>query len=165
MLRNFSQFSRVKQLSLLLLAHRLAGRRSRKEREVLEKHFFALDTNQTGRISLEELRKGVAQLSADIDVDKIFVSLDQDRTGRIKYTEFLAAAASDTLPDIASEEDFASTFRQLDADGSGYVTSENLQTVLGGSAPPEEVQHMIAEVDKSGDGRISIAEFMAAMKE
>merc|ERR1719453_511542 len=66
---------------------------------------------------------------------------------------------------IAMHDDLlVQTFKRFDCDNSGYITVDNLRTVLGESLNGAEVEKLIAEGDLTKDGRISCEEFIAYLK-
>ena len=63
---------------------------------------------------------------------------------------------------------FRRLFRRLDTDKSGYITAEDLKTVVTavgaeGEVTEEQIHELIASADKSGDGRVSYEEFVQAV--
>lgn len=64
--------------------------------------------------------------------------------------------------------EFVQTFKMIDKDGDGKITSKELEALLSrvglvGAEPPteEELKLMLSDVDKDGDGCISLEEFGA----
>ena len=55
--------------------------------------------------------------------------MDQDRTGKIRYTEFLAATAAART--VLDERQLKQLFAKLDADSTGFISVENLSSILG----------------------------------
>ena len=58
-------------------------------------------------------------------------------------------------------------FALFDLDGNGYITNDELGTVLrkmGQEPTDEEVEQMIAEIDEDGDGTIDFEEFCELME-
>ena len=76
------------------------------------------------------------------------------------------ALAGDEMKGTLSEEDVAEIkemFKEIDVDGSGSITSEELQKVLKeqGAKLHEAVTHvMVAMADTDGDGQINFEEFV-----
>jgi Ca2+-binding EF-hand superfamily protein len=64
----------------------------------LAKTFEALDTNNNGSLTRDELLVGfTAQMgaaAAEIEVDRIMTSVDMDANGAIDYSEFIAATVN-----------------------------------------------------------------------
>jgi Ca2+-binding EF-hand superfamily protein len=61
----------------------------------LARTFEALDTNNNGQLTRDELLVGfttqMGAVAAQIEVDRIMTSVDMDANGAIDYTEFIAA--------------------------------------------------------------------------
>jgi len=71
------------------------------------------------------------------------------------------------LNKLENEENLWKAFKTFDADGSGFITAEELVLALekyGMSMGKDEVQQMIAEVDSNKDGLINYDEFVAMMR-
>jgi len=93
------------------------GMISRDEAKALPKlaeHFDAIDTNQDGQITREELKAHFQQMRAEH-----WKKLDTDGDGRISKAEAQANA-----PRLAAR------FDQLDANGDGYLTPEELRAAF-----------------------------------
>jgi len=53
-----------------------------------------------------------------------------------------------------------SAFKRFDADHSGYITVDNVQTVMGHAFDAKKAQSLISEADITMDGQISYQEFV-----
>uniref|UniRef100_A0A7S1BAV6 EF-hand domain-containing protein n=1 Tax=Corethron hystrix TaxID=216773 RepID=A0A7S1BAV6_9STRA len=75
----------------------------------------------------------------------------------IEYTEFLGAAiaACGTL----KKEKIAEAFSRIDSNDSKQISVKDLQKILGDSFPVNDLKAMVNEVDKDGNGKISLGEF------
>ncbi|KAK3578506.1 hypothetical protein CHS0354_007758 [Potamilus streckersoni] len=63
-------------------------------------------------------------------------------------------------------EEYREAFNLFDKDGSGHITTEELGVVmrnLGQSPTQEELEQMVREVDKNGNGTVEFSEFVAMM--
>jgi serine/threonine protein kinase len=122
-IERFSSFTRMKRVVLMLVAHTLET--VREHEKSLRDYFLELDSHQTGRITVEELREGLKRLGvkvrtpstardrskakvktesdalsdawsdASVDVEFLFSCLDEDCTGRVRYSEYLAAMTAE----------------------------------------------------------------------
>eukprot|EP00944_MAST-04C_sp_MAST-4C-sp1_P012797 g12797.t1 len=64
-------------------------------------------------------------------------------------------------------EEYTAAFKEIDKDGSGYLSPDELRDVmdmLGEDMNPEELEKIIAEADKDGDGEIDLEEFINMMR-
>ncbi len=65
-----------------------------------------------------------------------------------------------------SEEEIRAQFRNLDKDGNGLVSAQEIRevlTALGDRLTDEDVDEMIRDVDADGDGQVNFEEFLAHM--
>lgn len=65
-----------------------------------------------------------------------------------------------TQPDLQKLKEL---FAKFDADGSGYITTDELGDVLNNAGKPateDELKKMLTELDTDSDGSISFAEFV-----
>merc|ERR1719461_1558733 len=55
-------------------------------------------------------------------------------------------------------------FNQIDVDGDGHITAEELAELFNWTLADQMIVEMIKEIDENGDGVISLEEFKIAMK-
>lgn len=84
---------------------------------------------------------------------------DVDGTNEVKYSEFLAATIE--AHGAIDEEMLAEAFDRIDCDDSGYITVENLATILGSDVPKSYLASIIDDADIKRDKKISYEEFLA----
>ena len=91
---------------------------------------------------------------------------DVDGSGAIDYDEFLAATVNVAL--LKREEVLLKVFEELDEDGNGTLSVEELQKALSqsslGAVGISDVLEFVRSADTNGDGVIDFAEFVAAWK-
>jgi Ca2+-binding EF-hand superfamily protein len=64
--------------------------------------------------------------------------------------------------------DYATTFALIDVDGDGLITAselKNLLEALGGDVSDESAQRAIETLDTDGDGKVSLEELTAYLKD
>jgi len=155
-LKNYVNYSNLKKLALMVIAHKSTS----KEIGILRKVFEKYDTRRDGMIRFEEFKKGFSQYGfSDEEVSRLFEAVDLDGTGAIRYTEFLAATIE--AHGAIDEERLAEAFDRLDSDDSGYISAKNLREILGDEFPQERINAIISEADLTHDNRISYPEFLA----
>jgi len=157
---NFAKASQFRRACMSVMAWSL----SNEERAQVRDMFIAMDKDKTGTIKMCELKEILTSKFSicDTQIKPIFDALDSSQNDEIHYTEFLAAMVSTR---IAMHDDLLTqTFKRFDCDNSGYITVDNLRTVLGESFNGTEVENLIAEGDLTKDGRISYEEFIAYLK-
>merc|ERR1712190_582150 len=103
---------------------------SNEDRAKVRSSFIQIDKNQSGTITMFELKTVLAKQFdvTDEEMRKIFDALDAGNSDEINYTEFLAAMVSSR---ISMHDDLLrKTFQRFDTDNSGFISKENLKQVL-----------------------------------
>ena len=95
----------------------------------LEIMFNRLDTSKDGKLSLDELRKGIDELQAffqfeDIDYEDLLKKMDADGDGEIDFSEFITAAFNTRT--LLTQENLDAAFKTFDKDGNGKITKDEL---------------------------------------
>lgn len=131
------------------------------KRDMVRNEFDKLDSDKSGSISIDEFKTGVSgKHNMDDDVaDWSFNHLDSQGKGEIRYSEFLAANVGTSIH--MNEDLLHCTFRRFDKDNSGYITVEELRSILG--LKTEDTEAVLQELDNDGDGRITYEEFVDFM--
>jgi len=158
---SFGQASKFRRACMNVMAWSLTN----EERKQVRDAFLELDQDKTGTVKLWEFKKVMEDQFhvSDEQAISVFHALDAGHTDEIHYSEFLAAMCSSR---IALHDDLLkSTFRRLDTDNTGFITVANLKEVLGGSFDGEEVEEMLKEADLKHEGKISLEDFIAYMKD
>jgi Ca2+-binding EF-hand superfamily protein len=90
---------------------------------------------------------------------------DISRDGKIAYCEFLAAVLE--ARSNIDEERVADCFDHLDNSDTGYISKEDLATVLGKDYNSEDIKRLIneADTDKDGQSKFIILSFCCSSSE
>ncbi|CAL5435799.1 unnamed protein product [Camellia sinensis] len=164
-LKQFSAMNKLKKIAIRIIAESL----SEDEIAGLKELFKMIDSDNSGQITLEELKKGLERVGANLKDSEINGLMqaclaDVDNSGTIDYGEFIAAMLH--LNKIQKEDHLFAAFSYFDKDGSGYITQDELQQACEqfglGDVHLEEI---ISEVDQDNDGRIDYNEFVAMMQD
>mmetsp|Transcript_6081 Transcript_6081/g.13579 ORF Transcript_6081/g.13579 Transcript_6081/m.13579 type:complete len:279 (+) Transcript_6081:484-1320(+) len=159
-LQNYADGGDFKKLALNVIAKKSSNTQIMELRKVFQK----FDTSRNGTVSFTEFKKGLGMADfSETEIRNIFNKLDINKNGVIMYTEFLAASL-EALGAI-EERRIAEAFDQLDSDDTGFISRENLKSLLGVDASDENLGHLISELDSAGDGVISYEEFKKAFSE
>lgn len=161
-LRAFAGMSRMKRLALVVLARTLTDNDVKRLREL----FAAMDTNQDGRIDSGDLHNALAKVGAAIDeseMQELFRASDIDGTGQIDYEEFIAAMLDSNRVGRRAEA-VRRSFEELDRDGDGFISPEDLVKVMPRGSSIEVARQMVQEVDKDNDGKVNYNEFRQMMQ-
>jgi len=164
-LRGFRSQNKLKKAALHVIASQMSDAQIKDLRET----FIAMDVNGDGLLTVKELEEGMQKAGmTEIppELDAIIKEVDSNGSGTIDYTEFLAATL-DRKNYIAEDVCWAA-FRVFDKDGSGTISREELAQVLSdgevAAVAQTDVNELLEEVDKNGDGEIDFQEFMHMMR-
>lgn len=100
------------------------------------------------------------------EVRKLISQVDKDGSGTVNFNEFLVIMTT-KMGERDSREEIIKAFRLFDDDETGKISFRNLKRVameLGESITDEELQEMIDEADRDGDGEVSQEEFIRIME-
>ena len=100
------------------------------------------------------------------ELKKMVTDIDNDGNGTIEFTEFLMMMTA-KMGEKDTREDIEKVFKLFDDDNTNKISFRNLARVaeeLGENIDDEELQDMINQADRDGDGEINIDEFYRIMK-
>ncbi len=100
------------------------------------------------------------------DIKRMISELDVEGNGVIEFGQFLELMTT-KMAERDPREEMVKAFRLFDEDESGSISFKNLKRVakeLGENMGDEEIQEMIDEADRDGDGVINEDEFIRIMK-
>ncbi|XP_078163572.1 calcium-dependent protein kinase 26-like [Carex rostrata] len=160
-LKQFSAMNKLKKMALRVIAESL----SEEEIAGLREMFTAMDTDNSGAITYDELKEGLRKYGStlnDTEIHDLMEAADIDNSGTIDYGEFIAATLH--LNKLDREEHLVAAFSYFDKDGSGYITIDELQEACREQNMPDAfLDDTIKEIDKNNDGQIDYGEFVAMM--
>lgn len=165
-MKKFRADHKLQKATLTFIASQLS---TKSERDEMMNVFKAIDTDNNGALSREELINGFSQIfgegqeNIEEEVDKIMSNVDTDHSGEIDYTEFIIATMN--RQKLLSKERLQAAFNAFDKDGSGSISSDELKQMLGGAGTHADSMwdELIQEVDQNGDGEIDLKEFTDMM--
>ena len=160
--KDYAKCTFFKKVTLFFIASRL----EEKEINDLKLTFEAFNIKKDGQISYEELKNGLIKLNSkninENEIYELFNSIDVDKNGKIDYTEFIAATLQ--KKNYLNKERLYDAFCMFDKDNSGNITKSELMEALKLNKDQEiEVEKLIKDVDKDGDGTIDYKEFLELM--
>lgn len=100
------------------------------------------------------------------EIKKMIADVDREGRGVIEFQDFLNLMTV-KMAERDPREEILKAFRLFDDDNTGKISLKNLKRVareLGETMADEELQEMIDEADRDGDGEISEEEFIRIMK-
>lgn len=166
---NLKVFNANKKLQQATLAYIVHNMLKKEETDEFRKIFMEFDLNGDGRLTKEELIKGLNKVltpeEAKAEVEKIIGIIDVDGNGFIEYEEFLRAAMNKER--ILTEKNLQAVFNLFDKDRSGKISISEIRNILGGEGDlkiTDEVwSQVVSEMDNNGDGEVEFKEFKAMM--
>eukprot|EP00747_Dinoflagellata_sp_TGD_P163227 gnl/TRDRNA2_/TRDRNA2_181680_c0_seq1.p1 gnl/TRDRNA2_/TRDRNA2_181680_c0~~gnl/TRDRNA2_/TRDRNA2_181680_c0_seq1.p1 ORF type:complete len:215 (-),score=64.42 gnl/TRDRNA2_/TRDRNA2_181680_c0_seq1:179-823(-) len=137
--------------------------------EELREAFNLFDTEHAGTIDARELKAALRALGFEVkkeDVRRMLADIGKDPTSPIDFNDFCEMMRG-RMPDKNSRAEIDKVFALFDEDETGKISFRNLKRIaqeLGESLTDEELQEMIEEADRDGDGLINPDEFYRVMR-
>ena len=97
------------------------------------------------------------------EVDEMFSRVDLDGNGEIDFAEFAIAAIDERH--FLDNENIRVAFERFDKDGGGFFEPDDIRHILsyGSAMTEDDINKILAEIDKNGDGEIDYEEFAQMM--
>lgn len=139
------------------------------QRQEIKEAFDLFDTDGSGSIDAKELKVAMRALGFEPkkeEIQKMIQDVDTDGSGQIEWEEFLKMMTTKLLNRDPMEE-IKKAFKLFDDDNTGKISFKNLKRVakeLGEKITDEELQEMIDEADRDGDGEVNEDDFIRIMK-
>ncbi|KAH6561088.1 caltractin [Batrachochytrium salamandrivorans] len=139
------------------------------QKQEIREAFDLFDTDGSGTIDVKELKVAMRALGFEPkkeEIKKMMMDIDKSGSGMIDFNEFLELMTA-KMADKDSREEILKAFKLFDDDETGKISFKNLKRVakeLGESLTDEELQEMIDEADRDGDGEINEEDFLRIMK-
>ncbi|KAK1329575.1 hypothetical protein QTO34_009757 [Cnephaeus nilssonii] len=131
--------------------------------------FDLFDTDATGTIDVKELKVAMRALGFEPkkeEIKKMIGDIDKEGTGKMNFNDFLTVMTQ-KMCEKDTKEEILKAFKLFDDDETGTISFNNLKRVakeLGENLTDEELQEMIDEADRDGDGEVNEQEFLRIMK-
>lgn len=142
---------------------------SEEQRNDIKEAFDLFDTSGTGVIDIKELKVAIRALGFEPkkeEIKKMIADIDKDGSGKLSFSDFLALMTV-KMAEKDTKEEILKAFRLFDDDETGTISFKNLKRVakeLGENLTDEELQEMIEEADRDGDGEVNKEEFLRIMQ-
>ncbi|XP_042336222.1 centrin-2 [Sceloporus undulatus] len=139
------------------------------QKQEIREAFDLFDTDGTGNIDVKELKVAMRALGFEPkkdEIKKMILDIDKEGTGKITFGDFLSVMTQ-KMAEKDSKEEILKAFKLFDDDETGKISFKNLKRVakeLGETLTDEELQEMIDEADRDGDGEVNEQEFLRIMK-
>ena len=159
-LKAYANSNKLRKAVLTYIASRLSEEEIKKIKEA----FQAIDTDNDGKLSYEEMKKVFSKGEIKIEFnEEIFKQIDTDNSGNIEYTEFISACIDKNV--YLNEEKLKEAFNLFDSDKSGKISRDEIEKVLRLGPNSKEINAIMAKHDTNKDGEIDFKEFLEMMKE
>lgn len=140
----------------------------------LKRVFQMFDRNGDGRITKKELSDSLENLGIfipDNELARMIQKVDVNGDGCVDVDEFgiLYQSIMEEEEEEDEEGDMKEAFNVFDRNGDGYITVDELKSVLASlglkqGRTSEDCKRMITKVDVDGDGMVNYKEFRQMMK-
>merc|ERR1712093_133645 len=140
-----------------------------KQKKEFRKNFNLFDKKRTGAIPIADMGtvlRSLGQNPTEAELQALMEEVDKDKSGTIEFDEFVDLMSQTNKSQEQMNEEIKNAFLTFDADGSGFITREELietLTTMGDPVDEETITGMIQEADLDGDGKINYAEFTKIM--
>ncbi len=138
--------------------------------EEIKEAFNLFDTEGKGNIDVRELKAAFRALGFQVkkaEIRTMFTDMEKDlSSATVTYDEFVEMVTP-RMQNRDSREEIMKVFALFDDDNTGSISYKNLKRVateLGENLTDEELQEMIDEADRDGDGVINEDEFYRVMR-
>ncbi|TNN19416.1 Centrin-2 isoform 1 [Schistosoma japonicum] len=149
------------------------------QKQEIREAFDLFDTDKSGTIDIKELKVAMRALGFEPkkeEIRKLLTEFECDNKDSIDFSDFLKMMSL-KMQDKDAKEEMLKAFRLFDDDETGKISFKNLKRVakeLGENLTDEELQvsdkmlynlqEMIDEADRDGDGEVNEQEFLRIMK-
>merc|ERR1719231_562094 len=138
------------------------------KREIAEA-FALFDTDGSGAIDAKELKVAMQALGfepSNDEIAKMMSDIDVDGNATVELEEFIEMLEG-KMSDKDPVEEVKKAFKLYDDDNTGKITFRNMQRIakeLGENMSDADLQDVIDECDRDGDGGINESEFLRIME-
>ena len=147
--------------------HHLSAARETELREMFELY----DEDGSGTLDVDELGRLMVKLGNPIDsklLEAMVDAVDMDGNMELDADEYVSLlSAYEAICDLEPEISVKLLFNMLDADGSGSISLGELRRALNGMGDTfsfKEVEEILRDMDRDGDGEIDLDEFIEQME-
>lgn len=154
-LKTFKAESKMQEAIMYFIVNQLMNK---DEKEDLMSAFMALDVDNDGKLTREDLIKAYTKVGEDPEtvsqlVDSIVQNIDKSDKGFIDYTEYMTASLSKRR--MFSEDRLTAAFKLFDEEERGFITTDDIKALLNKGAFSQVDEslwnNMILEVTGEGD--------------
>ena len=160
-INGFKEYARSNKFRKAVLTY-IASRLSEKEIKTIKEIFQRIDTDNDGKLTLEEMKKAFSSGDLKMEFNEdIFKQIDTDKSGKIEYTEFISASLDKNI--YMNEQKLRDAFNLFDTDKNGKISASEIERVLKLGINSKEIEDIMVKNDINKDGEIDYKEFMHMM--
>eukprot|EP01025_Chloroclados_australasicus_P022122 TRINITY_DN2296_c0_g1_i1.p2 TRINITY_DN2296_c0_g1~~TRINITY_DN2296_c0_g1_i1.p2 ORF type:complete len:497 (-),score=108.07 TRINITY_DN2296_c0_g1_i1:352-1842(-) len=161
-IKGFAAMNKLKKEALRIIALNLPA----EEIAGLKAMFQSIDTDKSGTITVQELKEALKLKGANLpdeELQNIMANADVDGDGVIEYEEFLASTMH--INKLEDDEAMFQAFQHFDTDKNGKISLDELKVALAQRHKDLDIEAILNEVDKDGNGNIDYEEFCEMMRQ
>jgi len=142
---------------------------SEEQKSDIKEAFNLFDSQSSGFIDCKDLKVAMRALGFEPrkeEIKKMIAEVDKESSGKLNLDSFMMLMAN-KMSEKDTKEEILKAFKLFDDDDTGKINFSNLKRVaaeLGENLTDEELQEMIDEADRDGDGEVNQDEFLRIMK-
>ena len=139
------------------------------QKQEIKEAFDLFDTEGSGAIDAKELKVAMRALGFEPkkeEIKKLVNDADKEGTGTISFGDFLEMMSA-KMAERDPLDEIKKAFRLFDSEERGKINLNDLKRVakeLGENMSDDELNEMIEEADRDGDGEINEEDFIRVMK-
>jgi len=100
----------------------------------------------------------------DDEIEDIKKEIKTDKDGNIEFSDFVETVGKKFGSGDDQEKILREAFKVFDKDGNGFLTNDELRDIMTNKGKMklsnDEVEEMLAAVDKNADGKLNYEEFI-----
>jgi len=134
--------------------------------------FNSFDTDKDGKISIQELQRGLAKVGCNVTLDeakKMVQFADIDHDNQLNVSEFITVMTRAVKAMSSNiEQEALQAFKLFDGNNDGFISLAELRSTMAKLGTPlsdKEATTMMKRYDTNNDGRIDYKEFLIAWKD
>jgi len=140
------------------------------KRQTLKRTFDGMDKDKNGKVSLQEFQSFMvaSETMTKEAAERVFVTADVNGDMEMSFDELLLTVADHQLRNV--DERMYKMFIEIDENGDGFLSPDEIKTYFNKKLKDDpfmkemgllsDIDAIVREADKNGDGKISYAEFL-----